>query len=50
MADFSCNCGFWASEQILDNEELIDYAVKLHAEDHMRWRMGYVFGIFLGNL
>jgi hypothetical protein len=47
--DFSCNCGFWASGQILENEDFLEMAVKLHAEEHMKWRMAYVFGIFSGN-
>lgn len=48
-SDFQCNCGFWASGQILDDEAIMEYAVKQHAEQHMRWRMAYVFGIFSGN-
>ena len=47
--DFSCACGFWASGAILDNKAMMDYAVKLHAEDHMRWRMAYTSAIFSGN-
>lgn len=47
--DFKCNCGFWISEEVMDNESFMEYAIKEHAEQHMRWRMAYVSKIFSGN-
>lgn len=47
--DFKCNCGFWISAEIMDNEPFMEYAVKEHAEQHMRWRMAYVYEIFSGD-
>lgn len=49
MNDFKCNCGFWVSAEAMDNESIMEYAVKEHAGHHMRWRMAYVFGFFWGS-
>lgn len=48
--DFKCNCGFWVSAEAMDNEAIMEYAIKKHAEDHLAWRIWYTEQIFSGNL
>ena len=49
MNDFKCNCGFWLSAEVIDDEAFMEYAIKEHNEQHLAWRTAYVLGFFSGN-
>lgn len=49
MNDFKCNCGFWLSAEVMDNEAIMEYAIKEHNDQHMAWRTAYVLGFFGGS-